>query len=344
MDAESLASPDLYPIGFDVRTERIRFIRLDEARYAAESFLDQRILPAEGEETWLPWTDVQQAGERYGGACDFIFHIGHVGSTLLSRLLGQSPRVFSLREPEVLRDLARAELAGQEPERLAQWTRTFLRMWGRVYRPGQKTLLKATSFATELAPLIMRLDPSASAVLMLVSPSIYLAGILSSEGAREEARLKGPMQVSRLHRRLGRPVWRLEDMSDGEIVAMNWLCEISALSDVGAACPDRVVWLDFEAFLAEPAQGLARVLRRLHGEAPDGVVSAMLQSADMRRYSKAPEFSYDANLRRRVLAQASVEHQAEIDRGIQWLNAAGESHAALAQAMRHVAAARTPST
>ena len=36
----------------------------------------------------------------------WIFHIGHVGSTLVSRLLGELAGVLAIREPRLLRDLA----------------------------------------------------------------------------------------------------------------------------------------------------------------------------------------------------------------------------------------------
>jgi len=39
----------------------------------------------------------------------------------------------------------------------------------------------------------------------------------------------------------------------------------------------------------------------------------------MGRYSKAPEYPYDAALRREVLAAAAAEHRDEIARGLAWL-------------------------
>ncbi len=47
----------------------------------------------------------------------------------------------------MLRTMAQAELAGVDRARLQAWTDGFLRLWARVYRPEQKTLLKATEFA-----------------------------------------------------------------------------------------------------------------------------------------------------------------------------------------------------
>ncbi len=337
MDAAALASPALYPLSFAPDTDRVQLVPLDEAGYRASSFLDQRILDKTGPGDWAPWTEAAKAAAPLTGECDFIFHTGHVGSTLLSRLLGHSPRVFSLREPAVLRALAGFELGGEA--RLDDWTATFLKLWGRTWRPEQKTLLKATSFASELAPLLMRLNPSAQAILMFVSPSIYLAGILSGAASREELIVNAPARLARLHRRLGRPVWRLEALSEGEAAAMSWLCEVLALARAAAAFPGRVLWFDFQAFLAQPQRGLFAALQRLHGQADPFETAMIAQSPDMGRYSKAQEYAYDPGLRQRVLQQAAAEHAAEIAKGVAWLNAAGGAHPVLAQAMTAAGAA-----
>ena len=54
----------------------------------------------------LPWEEV--AGAMPADArrdARWIFHIGHVGSTLIARLLGELDSVLSVREPRALRDL-----------------------------------------------------------------------------------------------------------------------------------------------------------------------------------------------------------------------------------------------
>ena len=331
---EDLASPALYPLALDAAVERVLFVRLDEAAYRAASFLDEQILGDVGPGRWIVWGDLQAALPAAGPECDFIFHIGHVGSTLLSRLLDHSPQVFGLREPAVLRTLAQAELAGMGGEVLAERTAKFLRLWSRTWRAGQKTLLKATSFTAEIAPLLLRLQPSARAVLMFVQPSVYLATILAGEASRQELRINAPMRLARLHRRLGGKVWRLESFSEGETAAMSWACEMLALAGVAADFPGRGLRLDFETLLENPADQLVRCLEHLYGGAPDADVAAMVASQDLTRYSKAPEYAYDAVLRWRVLAQASREHGAEIRRGMDWLAAAAQSRAAVADAVR----------
>lgn len=339
MDAEPLASPRLYPITFDVAADRVRLVALDETRYRAASFLDERLLPEVGPGEWLSWGGLREAMTFAGAECDFIFHIGHVGSTLLSRLLGDDDRIFALREPAILRTLAAAELKSEDPTILTDQTRLFLKLWARVYRPSQRTLLKATSFVSEMAPIMMTLNPSASAILMFVSPSVHATAILSGEASRAELEINAPMRLGRLHRRLGGQYWRLDALSEGERAAMSWTCEIMALTRLAEGFTGRTLWLDFDALLARPGPSLSAALRRLHGDAPQARIEAMLRSPHLSRYSKAPEHAFDSDLRRRVLAQSGRDNGLEIARGMAWLNAAGSRHPAIAASVRQIASA-----
>ena len=98
---------------------------------------------------------------------------------------------------------------------------------------------------------------------------------------------------------------------------MSWACEMSALT--AAPASDRILWLDFDQFLADPASSLARCFNHLGIEASDEQIAAILAGPDMRTYSKAQEYDYDAQLRRDVLDQARAQHGAEIKRGMLWL-------------------------
>jgi hypothetical protein len=336
MNAEDLASPRLYPLSFDAASERVRFIALTEENYRFESFLDERLLEKFGFGRWTPFDDVRQAVAGTDAECDFIFHIGHVGSTLLSRLLGEDGRVFSLREPAILRTLAVAELSSLDRGVLDDQTRLFLKLWARVWRPGQRTLLKATSFVSETAPRLMTLNSTARAILMYVQPRTHLAAILAGEASRAELAVNAPMRLTRLHRRLGGPIWRLGVLSEGERAAMSWACEVMALDQVAAQFAGRVLWLDFDALLAEPDFWLAAALRRLHGEASGAAVEAILHSEHLRRYAKAPEHVFDTSVRQQALADSSQTHREEIDRGMAWLEGAASAHPPIGEAVRRL--------
>jgi len=63
----------------------------------------------------------------------------------------------------------------------------------------------------------------------------------------------GPGCIVQRGARVGAGLGRLSEMSEGECVAMSWACEMGGLVEAARQFPDRFLWLDFERFLASPA-------------------------------------------------------------------------------------------
>src|SRR5207237_4980064 len=74
----------------DPAAGQVRLVAMDREAYRAASFLDDRLLQQSVDAQILPWPDIEDAmaGDLRRDA-RWIFHIGHVGSTLVSRLLGE---------------------------------------------------------------------------------------------------------------------------------------------------------------------------------------------------------------------------------------------------------------
>jgi hypothetical protein len=324
-------SPEWFPHELDPSTDTVSFIRLNRSDYEQASFLDARALTPRTERRALPWPQVAAAIEAAGLVenCGFIFHIGHVGSTLLSRLIGTHPRTFGLREPLILRQFARTWSGGDFEARMSGC----LKLFSRTFDPQQSALLKATSFVSELAPDLLMRASAPKALLMHVSPESYLATILGGPNSRREAISLTPGRLMRLHRRVGREVWQLGSLSEGESLALGWACEMSALALAAQLAGNRVMRFDFDKFLADPAPRLLSALRHFEISASAAEVSEILSGPHMRRYSKAPEFAYDAALRREVLNAARAEHAAEIRRGLAWLDRAAREFAPVRAAL-----------
>ena len=162
--AQSLArSPVLFPHTLDVRNDSLSFIRLERPDYERASFLDARILTPQTPLQTLPWREVAAAVEaaQLAERCTYIFHIGHVGSTLLSRLIGSHPGAFGLREPMILRVFAqlRAEPAlwpsGWAGSHVDARLGACLKLLSRTFDAQQRAVIKATSFVSELAADLM---------------------------------------------------------------------------------------------------------------------------------------------------------------------------------------------
>ena len=126
------------------------FVRVSRDELRLSAFLDERLLQGNREGGWLSLDSLPEilpanAVRRH------IFHIGHCGSTLISRLLDHWPNVLGLREPLALRTLAELEenagspLARFEPRDLPPLRKTVMALLGRPFASGQNTIIKATS-------------------------------------------------------------------------------------------------------------------------------------------------------------------------------------------------------
>jgi hypothetical protein len=328
LQASLAHSPEFFPHSLVEQGERIGFIQLSESDYERASFLDARILTPSTAVQPLTWQQVAAAlvPANLTERSSFIFHIGHVGSTLLARLLGAHPSAFVLREPLLLRTFAQMYggsmsapkwTSGERESRLA----ATLKLFSRTFEGTQTPIIKATSFVSELSARLMQRASAPKALLMFVSPESYLATILGGPVSRQESKMLAPDRLRRLHRRIGAEVWRVDSLSEGEWLAMSWACEMSALAQAASAAGERIYRVDFDEFLTNPGS-LRTVFRHFDVDATPAEVGAIVHGPEMRRYSKAPEYEYDAGLRLAVLSEARIQHGAEIRRGLNWLERA----------------------
>lgn len=326
---EIAASPAWYPLELS-GPGLVRLARLDEAAYRGASFLDRRILQLRPEQAAVSVATLGSAAAALAPAAHYIFHIGHVGSTLLSRLIGELPGFFSVREPVLLREMALA------PARERLWDtldlRAALSLLGRKWRPPQRAVIKASSFVSEIAERALELDASSCAILMFTPALAYLRCIMGGPNSRLESQALAPSRLARLRQRLGSAA-DVDPHSEGEWIAMSWLCEMVCLQAAARRFASRVLWIDFDEFLAAPREGLEAVLKALGADVGPKEIAGLLAAPLMRRYSKAPEYAYDTALRREVLAGAEREHSAQIRRGMAWLETLAARHRMIAEAL-----------
>ena len=338
--ASSLArSPELFPHSWDVQSDAVTLVRLTAADYEAASFLDERAVGPRTLSRTLPFASLAQAVGQTGleERCLFIFHIGHVGSTLLARLLGADGRLFALREPAILRTFANLKI---DPRPRAFGDREFderltllLKLWSRTFTPDQTALIKATSFASELAAALLTRPAEPKALLLFVSPEAYIATILAGPNARQEAKMLTEGRLNRLQARIGRDVWRLASMSEGEALAASWAAEMGALVEAHRAAGARAMPLDFDRFLADPEEHVARAFLHFDCATTPAKISEILSGPHMQRYSKAPEHAYSPALRRQHLDDARKSNAAEIAKGLTWLERAAQNEGIVADSL-----------
>jgi hypothetical protein len=302
----------------------VRLIAMDREAYRAASFLDDRLLQATVDAQIIPWPQVEEAmsGELRHDA-RWIFHIGHVGSTLVSRLLGELDGVLAVREPRLMRDLALSP-----PEVRQGYIAPVAKLMSRTFAESEIACVKATSFASEIAAELV--PPGECALFMYASPRNYIASILAGENSVQELRM---LAGSRAQRANARDIY-IPAQNDTDHAAAAWAAEMTALEAAADAMADRqIAWADFDIMLRSMESELARVVAFLGFAADADRVRALATGPLMGRYSKALEYEYSAGLRQELIAESSERFAREINGALAMLRAAAEKSPLLARAL-----------
>ena len=343
MDLNALiADPDIFPQRLDLGARRILFVRLDEAQIRGASFLDDRVLRADMMASWIPLdallAEKPQSGSRPPA---WIFHIGHCGSTLLSRLLPAIAPMLPIREPQALRALADARRhpvrdSGQRGN--GDWQRLFdllLSLLSRSYRPDQTALIKSTSDCNALIEPALAADPGSRAVLMHVSLRNYLATMIVDGRPRPDVDGHLATRLHELQPFLDEPGSLLgQHLAPEHRAAVVWLSGVAQLDHARRALADRVMTLDFDDFLQSVPAELARTARFLGATVDDGTVAEAIAGPVMRTNAKAPDRPFTPSSRSAKLAGNYAASREQIDEGMRWADSLASENSRLADVAR----------
>jgi hypothetical protein len=322
-----LGSADVYAQKLDLAREAVLLIEFDQAAYRAASFLDDRILAPTTKGAWQPLARLGQAVQAIGyvSPVHFIFHTGHVGSTLVSRLLDEVEGVLSLREPLPLRTLAEAaEVLGRPDSLLSEEQFTsasaiFMRLWGRGYAATRTVVVKATSTSGQMAAPLLAPQAESQAIYLNLHAEPYLATLLAGQNSPIDLRGHGPGRMRRLLARGVTDLQPLHSLSLGQLAALGWLAETWTQQDTVKEFAGRVAAVDFDDFLRDAGAHMSRIASHFGLPHDSTYAARVAQSPVLTRYSKAPQHEYSPNLRAEVLRESRARNRDEIAKGMAWL-------------------------
>lgn len=338
MARDGFRSPDLFVQRIDPASKSATVLRMSRQAYRATSFLDGRLLAHTPDGFVMPHDHLirwVQAIDAPPLPLHFIFHAGHVGSTLLSRLIEEASGVLALREPPTLRMLALMHdvLSSPTPSGAAAdfnaYSATQVRLWQRGYDDTRCVVLKATSDTARVGQTLMQLAPDAKAILLNLSAESFIAMVLS-RASLNDLSSKANERAARLQRMLGEVP---AAASVGEAAAMSWLAEHMTHERLAHPWPARTLRLDFDAFLADPGIHLQAVFKHLALEAPAALLENAKAHPLMQLYSKSPERPFSAAERTEQMRQSRRENAEEIRRGLDWIQRVAKVHPRVAAAL-----------
>jgi hypothetical protein len=303
----------------------VRLVAMDRDSYRAASFLDDRLMQQPINAQIVPWPDVQAAvADDLRQDARWIFHVGHVGSTLVSRLLGEIDGVLAVREPRILRDLAVSP-----PEVRRRYIAPVQKLMSRTFADDEMACVKATSFASEVAAELV--PPGARALFMYARPKNYVGSILAGENSVKELRMLESYRAERLARReMTLPPAR----NDAERAAAAWACEMTTLEAAADAMADRqIAWADFDSILQDPVAQLITIKDFFGFKAETDRLDSIARGPLMQRYSKDLSYEYTPRLREELIAQELRLQRNEIDAALAMLRAASEKSPLLVRSL-----------
>jgi hypothetical protein len=304
----------------------VRLVAMDSDSYRAASFLDDRLLQQAVDAQLVPWPEVEAAmSDAARSDARWIFHIGHVGSTLISRLLGELEGVLAVREPRLLRDLALTP-----PDVRQTYCAPAAKLFSRTFAESEIACVKATSFASEIAAELV--PPAERALFLFAGPRKYIASILAGENSVKELELLAGARENRL---AGRGINLPPARDDAERAAAAWACEMTSLEVAAGAMRDRQIeWADFDVLLVDMKAALTRIAGFFGFEASAERVETIINGPLMRRYSKALEYDYSPGLRAELIGNALAQYGQKIDGALAKLGEAAAQSPLLASALR----------
>ena len=333
--------PQYLPFKLDTVGRRILWLRLDAAQRREAAFLDDRALPPQAEGGWLPLDSLPPTANTTNASteADAIFHIGHCGSTLLSRLLDSWPQVQGLREPLPLRTLAEAwpfagpagiaTVAGRGAAAAAGAVVALVAAAGpaQAQRGQGDQQLQRTDRSIAFAT-VGRCARSCSTCRC----GLTCATLLKSPGSVHDAANAAAERLRDLHARGYRDGIALHGLTLPQQCAMGWLAERLRFGAIAQGKHGaRVLRMDFEELLADPERELRRMAAHLQLD-PAGVAEALASSA-WGRYSKAQTHGYGREDRAHDLELATQRHGKEIAEGEAWVEAFVHRHPGLQDAV-----------
>ena len=323
VSARSLAlDPDWLPHTFDADGSRLTFVHVPRAQRDALMFLSEEHFRGEFPKSTRPVEIIEKELPHAAAApLHFIFHTAFCASTLLARAFEIAGVAATLREPDVLINLAN-RFARNEDRGNRGRLDLVLKLLARPYAPHEAVIVKPTNFANRLLLPVMEARPESRAVL-LHSDLPTLLRSLAKRG------MWGRIWARKLYRSMsawtdlttGFDAGEIFELTDLQVAGLAWLMQVSHFDRAKRELGNRALILDSTDFLANPAMHLQAVARHF-GLALDEAAARAIADGDVfSRHSKFSQRDYSVEAREAEHDAAVAAHGEEIDMVVKWVEA-----------------------
>jgi len=252
----------------------------------------------------------------------FIFNTSFCCSTLLARALEVTRVSESLREPNILVDVA-ARLIETPGGQNGPELELALRLLERPLESNEAIIVKPSNFANRLLEPVLALRKSSRAVLLYSDVGTYLRSVLKRGLlARINARRLYQNLVAWTELEFGFSDDETFQQSDLQVAALAWLMQIAHFQAIADRLgPKRVTVVDAADLLSEPATILQQVQSLFGLDLDDGQLSEIVKGPAFAKHSKSSNVDYNPEARERDHEALMQLHGEELAMVLQWLDA-----------------------
>lgn len=334
---EKISAKDLFTkpewMPWEVTEQTLSFRQLSEERVRSAAFLDSRGAKSGDQLIKMPLTQLRSVSFSLHKPrpISHIFHLSHVGSTFIGRLLADVEKLTVLREPQVLRGLTQLfyrQRFGQisiAREELEAITGKIASLLGRS--ASGRVAIKHTSSNLSLAPLLSIDFAPNGALAIYTSLADFLAHSMVSDGLKSDSISNAERRLVQLNELLYLDQLRLPGLSYAQVVAVNWLIECQRLHMLHQAYP-AVKLMDFDRTASQPellVETLAAALPVIDKSAQ----KKLLKSEAWGKSAKSgKDFTYED--RAKKLAESKRKHTEDIKSALIWARSLAERNPTLA--------------
>jgi len=321
-----LRDPSWLPVALAPGTKNVVFQQFGEGAVADSTFLDGRAKGVSSERVQVPVLEVVKYAEGISreNPINELFHISHVGSTLLAKVVQSVPSSISYREPTIFRELVNLIYAFEKGANnfYARELPLFIKSTYALFNRGTEdhVFIKHTSGNLVLPPhfdeKVTKITVTKRDAYLYTSAKDFLSHATKSQGLFGDAINGGPRRVAYFNRLACFRALELADMKPLEKVALVWVTEMQKLICRTAGTFDQKV-INFDACLRENGKvGIVDVLCRAYDL--DDHRDTLLESPAWDSNSKNDK-PFDLNARVEALDTNYLANKIPVEKAITWI-------------------------
>jgi len=315
--------PEWLPHAFEGNGNHLTSVFVPRAARASLLFLSDGHYRGEFRKETFPTAAMASAVALSAQApLHFIFNTSFCCSTLLAKALEVPGVSSSLREPNILVDVAERLIqarGGQDASQLE----LALRLLERPLADSKIIIVKPSNFANRLLEPALGLRDGSRAVLLYSDAGTYLRSVLKRGLlARINARKLYQNLAAWTGLEFGFSEYETFQQSDLQVAALAWLMQIAHFQSIADRFgPERVMVVDAAQLLSDPATTLQRVQSLFGLSLGEGQVSEIIGGPAFSKHSKSSKVDYSPATRERDHEALMQVHGEELTMVLQWLDA-----------------------